>query len=344
MSSFHSTEPTELNRRLLKLGPSLLKALLWGEFSDGKKEANSQGQQQKQVFNMLPIATSIKDAATFAWDILGLKPSAYSNITSGDPIPDARIHRLEEEFRRRFTTFRFDVAHLDLRPEEFVELFERETVYDELKRFITPAVVPPPPPPHPLQRFFGVFAGIYLCRDERNKSKNCVALEVYNISEIASDRSTAHIEQLTKPFSGQKAFGVFRIRNDTIEININFHNQEYPDSLFMGSAPIGNKIKAFLCINIDIRWDKHRVVAQPALFVKIEDDIAPSISRLYSDETELYARAKDIFDNYVDIEPSRLELIPKMHLEENDEDNIENVVCGALRQEIEAGKLAEERD
>jgi hypothetical protein len=300
-------------------------------------------EDRKQVLKLLPIAAGIQDARTFANQILGLRPSFWSMVVGGDQFPDRRLTMLEVDFRRRFRTFTFDRRHLDLSPSQFVELFAREPVYATLRAAIDLAPQPPAPPPHPLERFFGYFFGLYICRDPADRSKEAVAIDPYKISALDADDTTAKIEQLTNAFTTRPSIGRLRMLWDTVEIEIGQGTAKDPDALYMASAPKGDEVNGILAIGTDIKFGTRLVVARPTLFVRVPEAEVLNISETYAAGTPLHAAVKAIFSKYVVFDTERFELAPKAQLEEADELAMKLAVA-ALRRESEPTEPAGEPD
>ena len=331
-----------------------------------KKDETLEGKRRRTVLKLLPIAAGMPDARTFAAKILELKPPAWGNIVGGAGFPDRRLKMLETDFGSRFQTFTFNRQQLErpgLDPAQFVELFKGEFVYSALRDAIelplefrpVPRPEPPdsalrdaiemlplesrpvrrPEPPHLLERFFGHFLGLYLCRDPADTSKQAVATDSYKISALDGDLTAARIEQLTNVFTTQASIGRLRVLWDTVEIEIGQGNAKDPDAVYMACAPRGDKINGMLAIGTDIKFGTRLVVARPTLFVRVSEAEVPNISETYPAGSSLHAAVKFIFGKYIAFDTEKFELAPKAQLEEVDEDTVTRELA-VIRREAEA--------
>jgi hypothetical protein len=201
----------------------------------------SREEDRKQVLRLFPIACAM-DNRTFANEVFGTGPSFWAMVIGGAPIPDARMARVEADFRLRFSTFSFDRHHV-LPPREFVELFVKEKIYQKLLDAIDerrikipefvpepgprpnpqpePNPVPPTPSEHPLKRFYGYYLGLYLCQDPGDSTKEAVGVDAFEIAaDESADPTLARVQQLTNSFTTLPSSGRLRLLWDTIEIEV----------------------------------------------------------------------------------------------------------------------------
>lgn len=310
------------------------------------RNAEQKQKDRKTCFDLLPIAREIKPANRFAKEVVGLAANHWTGITTGaEKFPEQRAILLEDNFRKHFRTFEFKIAHLDLPPREFIELFKAEPIYKTLLAAFEKEPRPPAPEldrPSDLLRFFGVFQALYICRDTEDRRKLAVALDGFRISEIPGSRTTARIEQLTNAFSTLPSMGQLRLRKDTVEISINFGNETDPDAIYMARTSDG-QVNTILAINVDVE-DRHRlVVARPALFVRIDDADVPQISQIYSANHRLYKVVRKIFERFVIFDKQRFEIVPEKHLDSDSEDEIREELDALQRSSNETDCAADDQ-
>ncbi len=247
----------------------------------------SRDEDREQVLRLFPIACAM-DNRTFAKEVFGTGASFWAMVIGGEPIPDARMARVEADFRRRFSTFSFDRHHVNLPPREFVALFVNENIYQKLLDAIdehrdkVPEFVPgprprpipepertpvsPTPSEHPLKRFYGHYLGLYLCQDPGDPTKEAVGVDAFEIgADESNDPTVARVRQLTNSFSTLPSVGRLRLLWDTIEIEVAQGNSKDPDATFMAQDPRDDVIRTMLGIGTDIKFGKRRVVSRPTL-------------------------------------------------------------------------------
>lgn len=286
----------------------------------------SKDDDREKVLRLLPIAAGILNAGSFAKTVCGIEANHWSMIVGGDQFPEYRLTLLERDFRERFQTFSFDRRHLKLPPKEFVELFTNEANYQKLRDAIGLASQATAESQHPLERFCGLYWGLYLCRDPDNATKEAVAIDSFEISVRPTDLKRATIEQLTNPFTTQRTVGWLQVLWDTIEISISQGDVKDPNAFYMASAPRGDLINTILAMGTDIKHGPRLVVARPTLFVRIPKKQSRRISETSPAGSQLHTAIKAVFAKYVVFDTERFELCPKAQLEESDEERLKRAI------------------
>lgn len=301
---------------------------------------------RREIFGVLHTARGYTKAKEFANEVIGIGAAYWSSIVNDAPIPAERRARIVEDFRRHFKSFEFKDEYLDLdSSEQFAELFVKEDSYHALRKAIIDKYKKKPLPDmsgkkHPLDKCFGYFLGLYTCRDPDDKNRRAVAYDGFLIEPIENEYRMARVIQLTDPVAtGKSSIGMIRARSDTIEIHINFGNDEDPDATYMASKPRGDRINSILAISVDIKIDFHKVVARPALFIRVEKSDIPGFTRILDYDTPVYKAVEQLFDRYVN-RAEKFEMEIHYQLDENGEDLIKDALL-ALRQEAKSMPPAE---
>lgn len=279
------------------------------------------------IHSLLPVARTNGSHSRFATQIIRRKPNFWSMVVAGDAwLPVECLSLIVKDFRKRFITFKFEEHHLQLSPDEFVELFLKEPIYRKLREAIG-RNAPLETPIDRLEPLYGSYVGVYLCEKPGDKTKDAVAVDGFRISSGGGGGRLAIFEQTTNPYSSVTLTGFVRLRDDTVEMQINWVDGKDPDTTYMGALPKGDQVDALLTVSVDI-VSKHRLVAcRPTLFLRVEK--LPEYSGILESDSELFQSVKAAIAEDFPYNESRHELRPEVNLKEKHRLAIE----AALRRE-----------
>lgn len=200
---------------------------------------------------------------------------------------------------------------MDLPPRDFVALFKKEKIYDEIRNKLKPHERPDDAKlPHPLQRFFGCFVGFYPCRQYNDTSRNVIGFDIFNISPKQNSHVEAELLQSPLDFDDNEAYGTVRVIHDAVEIMVEYNNEKDPNTCYLASLPRSEIINSLLATCMDITYPDRLVSTCSALFVRIEKDRLPTNSEemviMFGQDSEVYSYLRSVFEKATNYNPATL--------------------------------------
>ena len=152
----------------------------------------------------------------------------------------------------------------------------------------------------------GKYMRLFLCRDPEDQNIDALAVDDFIITK-GSRPNEALIEQTTYEFETYIPRGTVRIRDDTIEIRIDYGNPRHPNGVFLAPFPRGNEVQCILTLNLDIKYHSRLVAARPMLFVRVDDFFEKE--EFYGPKTRIFRTLKKVLEKSIQFNRVKYEFI-----------------------------------
>lgn len=165
-----------------------------------------------------------------------------------------------------------------------------------------------------LRELTDIWAVFYVCRDAEELDLPALAVATFDIFPDSSGRE-AIVHETSHAPNEPMPKGTLKIRHNTIEIDLDYIEPQYPVAKYLTVLPKPAEINGLLLTALDIKTVDRDVVSRPILMIKVKKDAQHP--RQFSRETDLFRVVSSFLSQFAPYNTTFLELAhlrePKPH-------------------------------
>jgi hypothetical protein len=157
-----------------------------------------------------------------------------------------------------------------------------------------------------LKRLVGVWAVLYLCRDQGVPERSAIAAATFKIDLHSSRRKAVVRETSFIRDKEPMPEGVLQVRHNTIEIDLNYKEADFPVAKYLATVPKHRSKDFILLMSLDVKELDLAIVARPILMIRVENDAVHP--RQFNDQTSIYKAVARLLSKFALYQPNLMEL------------------------------------